>query len=404
MLKKTNTRFFILILLFPGILKAQVGFHYTAKLPVPDSSCFYKIELSPEILSNTQKDFSDIRIFNAQNKSIPFIKENLTGSEILKSYLSFPEVKTFSLTDSIFVFVNQNQYLIQDLALQIGNTQVIREFNISGSEDLHKWIALKENISLESGAIGNPKTGSNYFEQIISLPISSYKYYKITVNNKGNEPITILRAGIYINNARTIIQYQKLPQEEILKKDSGTLSIVQVRYKESFPIQQIRMHISEPRFFLRRVHLFQYIGNKKEWVQDIILKSGNTLISDFDAKTNILQWQIENEDNPPLQISSIETYQKEQSLLAILEKGIRYQLYFGNKNAKNPKFDLDYFKDSLPDAMPVLVPDSIKQVHIILKPLAQKNSLSIKYIWIVLGLIMLLLGFLTYSLLNTIKK
>ena len=57
---------------------------------------------------------------------------------------------------------------------------------------------------------------------------------------------------------------------------------------------------------------------------------------------------VSNEDNPPLEITAIRTFQPRRELVAYLEKGKSYQLVFDDPKAPKPNYDLNEFTGRIP--------------------------------------------------------
>ena len=120
-------------------------------------------------------------------------------------------------------------------------------------------------------------------------------------------------------------------------------------------------------------------------------------------KSRIFYLKIDNNDNPPLKITSISTAQQKSDLVAYLEQGTDYELVLDNPSADKPNYDLDKFTDSIPSVVSRIFIGPIM-------PIAQKslNPPEIKtknpWLWPVIGVVLLLLGLLTWQLTKDLKK
>ena len=87
-----------------------------------------------------------------------------------------------------------------------------------------------------------------------------------------------------------------------------------------------------------------------------------TYFSGYDRQELFLV--IENEDNPPLENISIAAYQLNRYLIAHLEAKMDYNLVFGSDgNGAKPNYDINHFKSSVEQTIPVL---STKEIFPIL--------------------------------------
>jgi len=112
---------------------------------------------------------------------------------------------------------------------------------------------------------------------------------------------------------------------------------------------------------------------------------------------------IENNDNPPLKIASIATAQQKPDLVAYLEQGKNYQLMLDNPTVDYPSYDLNKFIDSIPSFTPTISVGPIKAVikDNFTQPETKSKNL---WLWPVIGVVLLLLGLLTWQLTKDLKK
>lgn len=118
---------------------------------------------------------------------------------------------------------------------------------------------------------------------------------------------------------------------------------------------------------------------------------------------SLITIQIYNEDNPPLDISSITTAQDAEQIIAWLDSGKSYQLDMMSADAQPPRYDLVNFKDS--------IPENIKQIgvsHMVnisaprtVAPLVLfKNS----WLWGILAFVLVVLALFTIRLTKEVGK
>jgi len=401
MRKKTKILLLIVYFFIQSPVSGQKFFHYRSSLPVQDSSGFYKIALNPEILAKTHNQISDIRIKGPDGGNIAYLMARAIPAKPIKTFLNFPIYKTLSGRDSVFIFQNEHGYLSHQLVLRSRNTQVNRNFQVSGSDDLKNWYALLEDIPLEKSDSLNHSP--LFSEQTLDIPYSSYRYYKITIQNGGRNPVEIMGAGIYLFTFPKSPQYEKVPLKEIFQKDSAGVTHLKLVFKEPYQINQIHYTIKYPSLFLRPVHIYSLIGKSKSLLKDTLLKSGsNSLISIY-SKSQEIDWDIENGENPPLQFDKLEAFQIGEALIAPLEKGKKYQMVFGDSLATSPNYDLAFFADSLNKPLPLIFPNHPEPIAIISKLVPKPKVLPSYILWISILLALVLLGFLTFSLLKEIE-
>ena len=85
--------------------------------------------------------------------------------------------------------------------------------------------------------------------------------------------------------------------------------------------------------------------------------------------------EIDNQDNPPLNISSVTLFQKPLYVVADLKHTEGYTVSAGNKDLKTPKYDITYFRNRVSENMPNT---SINGVKLIEAKSKIKDELAIK--------------------------
>ena len=122
---------------------AQNSFKYKADLEKVSQPGFYKISLSPDVLSKSRADLADVRIADKKGQQIPYI----FGSTLpaINNVSLLPVIADNSGTDTTASFIvgNEQGYSLNQLVLQLRNTEVKRTLNLSGSDDSKKMVCYK---------------------------------------------------------------------------------------------------------------------------------------------------------------------------------------------------------------------------------------------------------------------
>jgi hypothetical protein len=109
---------------------------------------------------------------------------------------------------------------------------------------------------------------------------------------------------------------------------------------------------------------------------------------------------IENNDNEPLQIDSVELAGDVYSLFCRFTEPATYYLTYGNDHANRPQYDLDRFIDKIPEHLkPLQLGNEQRTGERITgnsKPLFQKKI----WLWTIMTLIILLLGWFSIGMIR----
>ena len=126
---------------------------------------------------------------------------------------------------------------------------------------------------------------------------------------------------------------------------------------------------------------------------------------DTNYNISMLQLVIQNDDDPPLAVKSIDSFNLNLSVIGYLNKAQKYELVFGDSVANSPNYDLKFFADSLDRNLTLLSTGAV-----VTNPLYQtaKTKADQQFpawiIWIAIALVLIILALLTYKMTKEIAK
>ena len=381
------------------------NFSHEAKLPEVKENGFYNILLTPEVTQHLKYNLSDVRIYDEQQKEIPYIlkSENSSSSNVFTEY-SIIENKSTHKCCTQLILQNTVKSNIDNISLIIKNSDVRKRARLSGSDDKINWYIIKDDYNLES--IYNDRATSEV--KIINFPLSDYSFYKLDIDDSLNAPIKILKAGYYDSQFEEA-KYLTLPSPAILQKDSSDKrSYTKISFGSPQFISRIKIEVSRPEYFLREASVCKLIKDKTksyfETIARIELRSNHENMIQLDyVKAEELYLIIENKDNQPLTIKSITGYQLIHYLTAQLEKDKKYFLRLGNSTLSYPQYDLEFFKDSIHTSKMILTPEKVLNIE---KKESVKENVFFSttlWIWLAIVLVVAMLGYMSYKMIREIK-
>lgn len=389
----------ILCLCFCMNAEAQ-QFKYKAAIDLVTKTGFYSLPITPEQSCYLKTDFSDLRILDEKGNAVPYIIKS--SLPIIKP-AEYKQLEIFSneLSDSgrsIVIIENNSSEKISDFLLKIKNASVSRAIGLSGSDDKLHWFSITENGLLEKKFI----TDDDSYMENIEFPLSSYRYFRLTIYNGKNDPLNIISAGRYsgeeIKSGAPVVANPFLTYAQ---KDSGNhVSYITILNPKLYHIGYVSLHVKGPKFFKRNVDIVA----KHESIGNFYISSDSVFYFYLPAfKDPVFEIRIDNGDNPPLAITSVATGQETKKVIAYLEANAHYNLALNNDNVSTPQYDLQNFKDSIPSDVPEMKISDIESVS--QKPAAEtKNVFNQAWIWSVMFFILLLLMFFTLKLLKDVSK
>jgi hypothetical protein len=391
---------FFVFMLLQATGNAQ-AFAWKAKLEAVPQTGFYRIPLSQDWLWRVKADLSDVRIQGGQGVAVPFLVEPSKIDNSL-SFIDFPVLGNTTDTAVTTLELDAGKHQgTSRIDLVMGNTAVERRASLSGSNDRRQWFIIDENLQL-TNVSGNT---SGQFVQSLQFPFVEYHYLKLQIRNKGTDPLPVIKAGLFVD---TIV---KAAPEMLL--NSGTAyrqvdssdgqSYVWVHCLLPYPVDKISLQLSGTKFYQRNVQVYKVENGKaRALLIATELRSGSEAsiwLPAMKAKDFLIS--IENGDNPPLQIASVNTFTRQHGLVAYLEKGKEYMLVGGNQNTSLPQYDLAYFRDSIPASLPVLAYDQVQQNT---GPLIAATAISQWWIWPAIVLMVLILTAVTLRMVKEARK
>lgn len=387
-------------------------FRGEASLPKVEADGFYRISISPELSTHLNAEFTNIRIYDQLNKEVPYLFQQddpVKYTEVFKEYKIVEKKQEKNCCTSL-VLQNANETPINNISLSIKNAEVTKIATLLGSDDKENWFALKERFTISS--INSQERTSEI--KIVDFPLSNYSYYLIQLEDSSSAPLNILKAGYYEVNAEDGT-YTSIPSFKTTKSDDlqSKQSFVRIIFDTTQVVDKISIGMSGAPYFLRRASLSikkERLNKKKEKefyyellnYFELSSKQGTILeLPGIQGEDFLIT--IENDDNPPLEVAAVKTYQLNRYLTTWLTKGQSYSVKLGEMEQQAPVYDISYFKDSIPNQPQIL---SLGPISFLKKDLQETPTYftSRSIIWVAIVIVVVVLGFMTMRMVNETEK
>jgi hypothetical protein len=399
--------------LFLTCVSGAQEFHFSALLDSVRKDGFYSIPVTAGLSSYLKTDLSDIRIRDEKGQWIPHII-NWPGKNLAIENVLFElpvTTKENGKTTTLLIVRNKYGENLNNLVLNLKNSAANRRAIVSGSDDGKNWFTITDSITLAPG------TNNNKPVLTISFPKVNYAYFKVTIANGNEYPYNIFSVDTNV----PAVSVEMLKKKEFVvnpafsfsQTDSAGFSLLRIKNDAKFQFNVIRPVISSPHFYNRRAKLFStYMGGPfrsffyTPSLQEYVLSSNN-MIGYETALLNdsALYLLIENGDNPPLRVDTFATLQNSRELIAWLEQGKQYQLFFADSHAPDPDYDLQKFREKIPDTLEKLKIGTIKAiVQMPREPSKHERNYWRYLMWPFMLIVLLVLGYFTFSLIKDVNK
>lgn len=389
---------------------------------------FYNIVLRPEIGAKLKNDYSDIRILNEKNEEIPFVQKSEEPYFSSTRFKEYPIIsnKIINGCCTKLTIENPGKKAINNICFVLKNSDAVKVNQISGSDDGITWYAVKQFDVFYNNYSETDTKVLTY----VYFPLTDYLYYSFDITDRGywdeknwahwensgrwNYPVNILKVGFY----ETFLKegkYKSVPAPifEQQNNQQEKKTYIKVSFNDLYTVNRIRFNFSGPRYYKRTIVLATKVAGKKKEADryDPIttFEVNSYSLNEFDFeffREKEFYILIENDDNRPLELKGIETWQLTKYMKAYMEKGHQYRLVYGDSLVVAPVYDLNYFVDSIPKVLPTLFVLESKQLdkHVVATTEESISWYENKlFVWLAIIALIALLSFMSWKMLGEMK-
>lgn len=400
-----------LFLISMSIISAQQA-QIKGSLKTVDTDRLYKIKVPNMIRSYSNRDISDFRIWDSKGDQVPYFRHTDDNETRISNFSEY-KISTVSKipdTSSTYIFRNPEKK-IDKAVLLLANYQGNKHYSLQGSNDQKQWFGLVNNELLYT--LNSATDISTY--KVIQFPLCSYSYLKIVFDDLNSLPINLIKIGTatteLIRKEKDLIPVMRTTVSEIKDEKKTKIQIV---FEHSEIIDEIYFDIAAPDLYNRIGTVYtlteKEVNHKVKTYREEI--TGFTLRSDSKASFSIpsffgkeLYIEIENQDNPTLDITKIQFLQKPLYVVADLKEKETYTVSGGDLNLKAPQYDITYFRDRIPGDLPT---SEIISLTLVEATTAKKKDVSFwqrpLFMWICIGFATVLVTYFASSLLKDMRK
>ena len=407
---KSNFLLTLALLCISTVLYGQDVERYQQKL-FGVTEQWHSFQYPLENFQLSKSNLSDVRILkknsNLTYQEVPYILNILSKKDHTQN-IAFTLVNQ-SKKNSRYYYtykVPENTTL-NEIRLEIQNQNYDWRVEAEGSHNQTEWFSIAENSRILS-----IKTDDTEFEyNTLTFPTINYAYIRLSIDSDDKKP-NISRTFI-TNNAPSlgVLNSYKIQRVHYETHTERKQSVLTFFTEFPVPVSELSLDFDTKADFYRPFSI-SYLTDSLETDKGIryvyrhlttgILNSRETSVTTFSPIiTNGFKLIIRNYDNQPLNFSSVLASGPAYELLARFIGSGDYYLSYGDKSLHKPKYDINYFKDSIPDSVSSISVDEDREViskEAETKPLGfLDNSLLL---WLVLGSGILLLGWFSFKMMK----
>ncbi|MDN3667239.1 hypothetical protein ACFFU1_06620 [Algibacter miyuki] len=360
-------------------------------------------------------DLRDLRILDTQGNQVPYFLKSVTAFKTtqVSDFTEYAVISSSRVTDSTSTYIFENpDKAIKQAVFLIANYQGNKSYKLEGSNNKTKWFGIVNNGQLNN--LSHPEDTQVY--KVINFPLGAYRYLKVVFNDKHSLPINLLKIGKVSAEKETIspIKMDDIPVKTISYSEENKKTLVHITFERPEVIHQMKLNITEPALYSRNATLYTLKSREekhnketyKNFIATLSIRSDNDLV--FNIPTTVegeLYLEIDNKDNPKLEISSISFMQKPVYMVAALKPQTTYRVTAGDKALNFPDYDISEVANTLKNMLPTATITSINTVKQTGKAVAEISFWQQPwFMWCCIGVAALIIAFYASNLIKDLNK
>ena len=370
---------------------------------------WHKLILPNEIFEKTKIDLSDIRIIgvsaNKDTLEAPYILQ-LASDKVTQVAASFKLInQTKNNTGSYFTFEIPVEGAINQIQLDFKPLNFDWKITLEGSQNQQEWFSILKDYRILS--INTPDTNFNY--TTLNFPTAKYPYFRLLIHDVDNPEF--IAARLFLNEITDGNYNTYQIKSNALNEDKkNKLTEINLDLKSTVPVSKLTLGFKDNYDYFRTVHisyLRDSVKTEKGWKYGYGKLTSGTINSfektELKFKSTVLKKLkivIENQDNVPLQIDSIQVEGYVHEIVARFTAPATYFLTYGNPLEQAPIYDIERFADQIPTNLKELqlgkeqfIRKDMKDAE---KPLFQNSF----WLWGVMIIIIILLGWFSLKMIR----
>lgn len=396
----------LLLLLFCSVLHAEDGITTYSKSLKGINDSWHRVVVDEHILEFAREDLSDIRIMSVNNGDTVYAPHIIQLKRSSSAIQERPfEIINQAKTDSgLYITLKfPEDTVINRLILDLKESNYEHILRIEGSQDQKEWFLIKKDCRILS--IKNAHTDYTYNR--IHFSNSSYRFVRLFI--AGENPSFMSAGASYSKEvAGNENEYTHSPQVSSIDDDNN--NVIDIQLKRYLPISRLELDVNAEIDYYRSL-LIEYISDSSQTEKGMVyhyrrLYSG-TLSSLEDHSFSFNQKRVKkirikvfNNDNQPLEIKVGSVYGFADELIVRIDNPADWFIHYGNQSLGRANYDLEYFRKNIPEQMSVLDFGDVN-VHAIIveesSPLIEDDI----WLWLVLGIGVLLMGAFTLKMIRS---
>lgn len=366
---------------------------------------YYNIELNQQLIGcSLNSNFGDVRILDSQGKEVPYFVRSDNPVKEISSFTPY-KIESVSIRDSVNTQIIDNNSLeeISRIYVIVRNAETAKYVQVRGSNDLKQWYIVKRQSDATYSGFGQT---DNSEILVIDVPKGNYKYYELRLTTDQRSPVEILKIGKF-SNSNIYGQLSPVNLGNFIIKDSTDrrtyIEFPDLKY--NYKVSKLVFGIKSKPDYYRNIRL--EADGRISFSTNLSSKGTNTFFFDNVVFSSDSRLIIDNNDNAPLAIDSIQAYGLNRYLCAYLDKGQKYTIVVQHKNYQSsPQYDVAHFIKDIPEDLPIVT----TSIPVKLQDDESSDKRDLMwfekplFLWFVISIAGLFLFFVCFGMIKDMKK
>lgn len=403
------------VILFLGNMVLAQTVPVSGTIPPVQADGLYRIRIPHTVRSYATADLRDFRIWDEKGNQVPYFVQPSTDYVGLQvsDFTEFEMLSNSRIADSTSTYVFKNPYETLEKAIfLIANYQGSKNYRLEGSNDQQEWFGLVNNGQLSQ--INHPRATNVYKD--IYFPLSNYPYLKIVFDDRQSLPINLIKIGTANTETVNIVPMtmENIPVKSIEFSEDHKKTLIEIRFERPEVIDQIRMEISAPSFYSRNAHLYtlkerevkRSVESYRQHIAAFSIRSDKNLV--FNIPSSIekeVYLEIDNKDNPKLEINALTLMQEPVYLVAALKGKTAYTITAGDASLSFPDYDISKVTNTTKKELPIAEIGTVVYGQSV-KTVEEPRTFWQQpwFMWSCIGIAALMIGYFAFNMLTDMKK
>ncbi len=409
MMLKLKIKLFSLLLLCTSIANAQTNTYKFKRSITGVNTVWHKMTLPDDLYKKATVSLEDLRIFGINGKDtteVPYLLKQRADKVTLND-VTFKQINQSANPNGYYyTFQSPEINIINQIKLAFKQENFDWKVTLEGSNNNKEWFAILSDYRILS--IKNNDTDYQFTK--LNFPDSKYHYFRIAV--KSTTQPELLEAKISktdtIKGTYKEVRYKSFDvKNDVSKKET----VVDVTLNTPVPLSYLKLNAQSDFDFYRPIKIeyatdsfktdkgIQY--NYTNLYEGTINSLEEQAFNFENTVTSRLKITIQNNDNKPLRLSSLQLKGNIYEIIARFdEPKNEYALYYGNEKATNPVYEIEEFENKIPVNLTSLNIGAEQQNPAysikIEKPLFENKA----WLWALMVVIIGLLGWFSFKMLK----